>query len=176
MIELTRPRSFVPIHGTYHHLVRHAELARDVGVSDVLVAENGEVVELEQAKKLGKGKRVPVGKVATHFGAELPDEVIRERAAVGRCGIVFVTVVLDRRGSIQTPPRVTQYGVVDHAEGASDILRAAAIAVSRAITDADPRFRSQDESLSDICRLAARRMIEHKTSRRPVVIVSISRV
>jgi ribonuclease J len=176
MIELTRPRSFLPIHGTYHHLVRHAELARDAGVSDVLVAENGEVVELEHDKKLGKGRRVPVGKVATHAGGELPDDVIRERAAIGRSGIVFVAVVLDRRGSIQSPPRLSQYGVVDHAEGASDVLRAAAIAVSRAITDADPRLRTQDESLSDICRLAARRTIEHKTGRRPIVIVSISRV
>lgn len=176
MIELTRPRAFLPIHGTYHHLVRHAELARDVGVSDVLVAENGEVVELEHDKKLGKGKRVPVGRMAAHAGGELPDEVIRERATVGRSGIVFATVVLDRRGSIQSTPRVTQYGVIDHGEGASDVLRAAAIAISRAITDADPRLRTQDESLADSCRLAARRTIEHKTGRRPVVIVSISRV
>jgi len=176
MIEMTRPRSFLPIHGTYHHLVRHAELARDVGVSDVIVAENGEVVELEHDKKLGKGKRVPVGRVATHAGAELPDDVLRERATAGRSGIVFASVVLDRRGSIQSTPRLTQYGVVDHSEGASDVLRAAALAVSRAITDADQRLRTQDESIADICRLAARRSIEHKTGRRPVVIVSISRV
>jgi ribonuclease J len=127
-------------------------------------------------KKLGKGRRVPVGRVATHAGSELPDEVLRERAMAGRSGVVFVSVVLDRRGSIQSTPRVSQYGVVDHAEGASDVLRAAAIAVSRAITDADPRYRTQDESLTDICRLAARRMIENKTGRRPVVIVSLSRV
>lgn len=175
MIEMTRPKSFVPIHGTYHHLVRHAELARDAGVSDVLVAENGEIVELDRDKKLGKGRRVPVGKVATFGGSELPDEVIRERATIGRSGIVFVTVVLNQRGSLQSPPRLVQYGVVDHAEGASDILRAGAIAVSRAITDSDPRLRTQDESMADICRLAARRTIEHKTGRRPVVIVSISR-
>jgi ribonuclease J len=175
MIEMTRPRSFIPIHGTYHHMVRHAELARDAGVSDVLVAENGEIIELDKDTKLSKGRRVPVGKVATFSGNDLPDEVIRERATIGRSGIVFVSVVLDRRGSIQAPPRLTQYGVVDHAEGASDILRASAIAVSRAITDTEPRLRSQDEAMADICRLAARRTIEHKTGRRPVVVVSISR-
>jgi ribonuclease J len=175
MIEMTRPRSFVPIHGTYHHLVRHAELARDAGVSDVLVAENGEMVELDRDKKLGKGRRVPVGKVATFGGSELPDEVIRERATIGRSGIVVVTVVLNQRGSIQAPPRLVQYGVVDHGEGASDILRAAALSVTRAITDSDPRVRTQDEAMADICRLAARRAIEHKTGRRPVVVVSISR-
>ncbi|HMY21643.1 MAG TPA: ribonuclease J, partial [Polyangium sp.] len=173
---MTRPRSFVPIHGTYHHLVRHAELARDAGVSDVVVAENGEVVELSREKKLGKGRRVAVGKVATHGGRELPDEVIRERATIGRSGIVMATIVLDRRGSIQATPRLMQYGVVDHGEGASDVLRAAAIAMSRAITDTEPRLRAQDETIADICRLAVRRTIEHKTGRRPVVVVNISRV
>jgi len=176
MIELTRPRSFVPIHGTYRHLVRHAELARDAGVSDVLVAENGEVVELEHAKALGKGRRVAVGRVATYAGAELPDEVLRERAMAGRSGLVFASIVVDRRGSLQAPPRVTQYGLIDHAEGASEVLRAAALAISRAITDADARSRTQDDTLADVCRLAARRSIEHKTGRRPVVIVSMSRV
>ena len=176
MIEMTQPRSFIPIHGTYHHLVRHAELARDAGVADVLVAENGEVVEVDRDKKLGKGRRVAVGKVATFGGGELPDEVLRERATVGRNGIVFAAIVLDRRGSLQAPPRLTQYGVIDHAEGASDVLRAAAIAMSRAITDTDARYRAQDESISDICRSAVRRTIEHKTGRRPVVVVSISRL
>ncbi len=176
MIELTRPRSFLPIHGTYHHLVRHADLARNAGVDDVLIAENGEVVELERDRKLSKGRRVPVGKVATYGGNDLPDEVLRERATMGRSGIVFVSVTLNNRGSIMATPRLSQYGVVDHAEGASEVLRAASIAVSRAITDTDPRTRMQDESMGEICRLAARRSIENKTGRRPVVIVSLSRV
>lgn len=176
MIEMTRPRSFLPIHGTYHHLVRHAELARDAGVSDVLVAENGEVVEVGRDKTLNKGRRVPVGKMATFGGSDLPDEVLRERATIGRSGIVFASVVLDRRGSIQATPRLSQYGVVDHSEGASDVLRAAAIALARAITDADTRLRTQDEAITDLCRSAIRRSIEHKTGRRPVVVVSISRV
>lgn len=176
MIELTRPRSFVPIHGTYHHLVRHAELARNAGVPDVLVAENGEVIELGESKKLSKGKRVPVGKVAAHGGGDLPDEVIRERASMARTGLVFVAVVLDRRGSTAAPPRLVQYGVVDHAEGASDVLRAAAMAVTRAIASADAHTRSNDEGVAEVCRFAARRTIEHKTGRRPIVVVSVSRV
>ena len=49
MIDLVRPAAFVPVHGTRHHLERHAALARDAGVGDVLVIENGELAELDDA-------------------------------------------------------------------------------------------------------------------------------
>ena len=41
MLEWVRPRAFLPVHGTLHHLLRHAELARDLGVSDAISVENG---------------------------------------------------------------------------------------------------------------------------------------
>ena len=47
MIELVRPKCFVPVHGTIHHLTRHAELAREMGVPSVAVTENGRVVEVD---------------------------------------------------------------------------------------------------------------------------------
>jgi ribonuclease J len=176
MIELTRPRAFLPVHGTLHHLTRHAALARDVGVDDVLVAENGDVVELGDGRALAKAARAPVGKVATFGGDELPDEVIRERAQIGRSGLAVVSVVIDRRGLVAAPPRIVSRGVIDDAEGASEVMRAAAVAVARALGDCDPRMRSSDEGITDVARLAARRAIEGKSGRRPVVLVSVSRL
>ena len=64
MIAWTEPRAFLPIHGALHHLVRHAELARERGVGDVAVAENGHVMELGADGLLARGGRVPVGRVA----------------------------------------------------------------------------------------------------------------
>jgi len=176
MIEMTRPRAFLPVHGTLHHLVRHAALAREVGVSDVLVAENGEVVELPASGSLAKAARVTVGKVATFGGDELSDEVIRERAQIARSGMTVVSIVLDRHGALAAPPRLTHRGVVDHEEGASEAMRAAATAASRAVGESGSRTRANDEALSDVVRLAVRRAIEHKTGRRPVVLVAVSRL
>ena len=50
MIELVRPRAFVPVHGTLHHLLRHAELARELGVPRVTVLENGDVATLDATR------------------------------------------------------------------------------------------------------------------------------
>jgi ribonuclease J len=174
MIELTRPRAFVPVHGTLHHLMRHAALARDAGVDEVLVVENGEPIELGPDTAPVKTGRVPVGKVATFGGDEVPEEVLRERAQLGRSGVAFVSVVVDRRGVLAGAPQVVARGVVD--VSFSSALRKTAGAVARAVADCDPRARSADGELASVVRLAARRAIESQTGRRPLVVVSVTRI
>lgn len=174
MIELTRPRAFLPVHGTLHHLVRHAELARDAGVGEVLVAENGEVVEIGPAAPPAKAGRVPVGKVATSGGEELSDDVLRERAQLGRAGVVFVSLVVDARGAVAASPQIVARGVLEPSFAGA--ARKAELAVARAIADADGRARASDDAISDVARLAARRTIEAATGRRPLVMVAVTRV
>lgn len=173
MIAWTEPRAFLPIHGALHHLVRHAELARERGVGDVAVAENGHVMELGADGLLARGGRVPVGRVATAAGEELSEEVLRERGQLGRAGVAFVSLVVDAQGATAAPPQVLAHGVVDAAM--SGALRAAARAVAQAVEDANPRRRG-DADLIEAARLAARRTIEAKTGRRPLVTVALTRL
>src|SRR5204862_3075313 len=86
MIELIRPRAFVPVHGTRHHLERHAEVARELGVPDVLVVENGDVAEVESRAVRAQG-HVITGRVATWQGLPIADEVLRERRSLARAGV-----------------------------------------------------------------------------------------
>jgi ribonuclease J len=174
MLKLTRPKGFMPVHGTLHHLFRHAELARSTGVTDVMVAENGDVVELGREAPLGKNGRSTVGKVATFRGEEIAEDVIRERAQLGRMGIAFVSLLLDKRGALAAPPKVVERGVLDPFDDA--VLRAASKAVEQAVADSDPRTRSKDEEIADVVRLATRRTIESYTGRRPLVAVALTRV
>ncbi len=173
MIELTRPRAFVPLHGTLHHLMRHAELARECNVAEVLVAENGEVVELRAEAAPAKAGRVPVGKVATAGGDELSEEILRERAQLGRGGVAFVSVLLDARGQIVGTPQVVSRGVLEPAF--AGVARNVAAAATRAIAELDPRSRGDDDALADAVRIAARRAHESHTGRRPTVLVAVSR-
>jgi ribonuclease J len=172
MIEMTRPRAFLPLHGTLHHLMRHAELAREQGVAEVLVAENGEVVELAAQSAPAKAGRVPVGKVATAGGDDLSDDVLRERAQLGRSGVVFVSVAVDGRGGLVGTPQVAARGVLE--PGFEGVMRKISLAVARAVTDAPPRDRRSDDSIADVARLAARRAVESHTGRRPLVIAVVS--
>lgn len=174
MIELVRPEAFVPVHGTLHHLFRHAELARETGVGEVLVVENGDVVELSAEGPLSKVGRAVVGRVATFGGEPLSDEVLRERAQLGRSGMVVVSLMLDRRGVPVAAARIAERGVIDP-EDEVDVLRLAARAAENAVAASDARTRSRDEDLAEVVRLATRRAIEAETGRRPVVAVLLTR-
>lgn len=174
MIDLTRPQSFLPVHGALHHLTRHAALARELGVADVLVAENGHVVEIGATSPIARAGRVLVGRVATANGGELGEDVLRERANLGRSGVAFVSLVLDPHGALAAPPQVLARGVA--AELETGALKAAARAVAQALNDCDPRARRRDNDVIELARLAARRTLEAKLGRRPLVTVALTRL
>lgn len=170
MIELVRPSAFVPVHGTLHHLMRHAELARDMGIGDVLVAENGDVVSIRAAGRLEKVGRAPSGRVATFGGDSIPPEVLRERAQLGRSGVALVSIALRDR-VLAAPPVVKTWGVLgalDH-----DVLVRAGRTVEHAVLDW--LARHHEAGLEDEVRIAVRRVFESQIGARPIVVVSVVR-
>lgn len=112
MIELLRPESFMPVHGTFHHLTRHAALARESGVEDTLVIENGTSVELTRESLRPVGT-VPFGLVHCAKGEVIADSVLRDRALLAKYGIVSVAVVTDAKYTRFGPVRVGARGLLD---------------------------------------------------------------
>lgn len=111
MIELVRPAAFVPIHGTLHHLRRHAELARDAGVRQVRVVENGQTLVLEQ-RQLQLGPTVACGRVHVAIGGtELPLDVLSERRDLGKLGMLSLSLLCDERGQLCRHPSITSVGL-----------------------------------------------------------------
>jgi len=123
MLELVRPRCFIPVHGARHHLHNHAELARRSGVEQSLVIENGQVAALARGR-LSHAESVRSGRVAIDRGMEtLSGDVLRQRAALGRGGIAQLCVVLDREGALKSPARLSTFGVATFdVPGASERL------------------------------------------------------
>lgn len=173
MLALTKPRAFIPVHGTLHHLTRHAELARTSGVENVVVIENGEVVALRGGGGLEKTGREPVGRVATWAGFEVSDEVISQRRALGRAGAVHITLILDSRGHMADAPSVWAQGVVGEDDQPS-LVRAVALEVAKAVqSHAGSRGRNAGtDAMVEAARIAARRAVELRTGRRPVCAVT----
>jgi ribonuclease J len=112
MIELTQPRSFIPVHGSYVHLTRHAALARSLGVEDTLVIENGAVVRVDPEGMEVEGA-VDVGRVHLQAGEEIEAAVLRERERLSAGGIVLVHLRMDGHGRAADALHVTARGVVD---------------------------------------------------------------
>lgn len=112
MIKLTRPKFFMPIHGEYHHQVRHAQLAHANGIAkdNVNVCDNGDLLEMtrQSFKKTGT---VPGGAVLIdQTGAVVPDVVVKDRLLMSEDGIVVVMLTLDGRSRelVSSPDIITR--------------------------------------------------------------------
>ena len=106
IIKYFKPKFFIPIHGEYRHLVKHANLAKNCGINpnNVLVAANGDIVELN-GKRINKIDEIEIEK--TFISTELDDrqknvifqlapEIIGERKKMAYNGVVLVTTILDK--------------------------------------------------------------------------------
>jgi ribonuclease J len=170
MLEWVRPQAFLPVHGTLHHLLRHAELARDLGVSDAISVENGTPVLLGRDAPLEAEAEVAHGVVRVAWGGQiLNDATARRRQEMSRSGLALVTVVVTRKRRLLELPRVTTFGVPS-----VDDDRAAIRRVEAAIVDAIERVADyRMDALDDVVARAARRELFELTGIRPMVEVHL---
>ncbi len=172
MLELVRPRAFVPVHGTLHHLMRHAELAREQGVKQVIFAENGSTIAYDRERGLRHDGGVVHGRVPIALGGEpLSTEVLKRRADLGRTGVAVVSIALDADERPLAPPAVTTRGIpsVDDDEAA---LRTVAHRVAEVLA----RRRARRLPLDEEIRRAARRALVELSGTRPQIEVVLVRL
>ncbi|MBS2013271.1 MAG: ribonuclease J [Deltaproteobacteria bacterium] len=172
MIELVRPRAFVPVHGTIHHLTRHAELARSAGVEATCVVENGTSVEIEGGA-IAEGAKYTTGRVHVWFGRPIAPTVIREREVLAEEGFASCALTVDRAGKVDDLSLVTR-GVVDETTGAAD-LDAAREAVRKAIGGLDEHALGDDARVAEEARLAIRRTFSKARGKKPMTVVHLRR-
>jgi ribonuclease J len=170
-----RPRMAIPMHGEARHLTAHAELARELGVPDVQIAYNGEVVRLAP----GPAKIVddaPVGRLFRDGRLIVPsgDGPVRERRKLAIVGIVAVALALTRRGELAADPQVVLDGVpYEDADGEpmDEIALTAIEGTLRSI----PKDRRRDvEMVTEAVRRGVRGAIANAWGKKPIVKVLVS--
>jgi ribonuclease J len=167
MIELIRPRGFIPVHGALVHLQRHAALARAAGVPETLVVENGAVVEVDPVGMRVTGQ-IETGRVHIQHGSEISSDVLRDRTRMAEGGIVIVVVGLDADNRLSQPPEVIARGVTDELD-LSDLglLEEAQLGVSRALRTLEST--ADVETVQQTAARAARRVFRDALGWRPAV-------
>jgi ribonuclease J len=175
MLELVRPRAFVPLHGTLHHLRRHADVARDMGVENVAVLENGDVAQISAAANtvsIEVERSAVVAGRRYFLGAhEVPDAVLREREQLARGGIVVVVVRIDGNGVPRGPIEIGLRGIA-----VDDPARELREAVSREAMQAlaaIPGGLLATEPISEALRRAIRRVCASLLGYKPEVMVQL---
>ncbi len=116
MLNLVRPKYFVPIHGEYRHLVHHAELAEMMGIprENILIAENGTVLEFHKGRGRIAGK-VQAGNVLVDgLGVgDVGKVVLKDRRQLSQDGILIVVVAINgKTGRVLSGPDIVSRGFV----------------------------------------------------------------
>lgn len=173
MLQLTRPRYFVPIHGEYRHLVRHRRLAQAVGVleENCFILEDGDVLELtgHGAKKVCS---VPVGRVFVDGKGvgDVGDVVIRDRRHLSEGGMVLAVMAIHQQsGELVAGPDIISRGFM-RAEESEEILEQARKVVVETLNSTNWETRTDPAELKEEVRKALRRYFRKNLERHPVVL------
>jgi ribonuclease J len=172
LVALARPRSFIPVHGEFRHLLHHTRLAREMGVppEGILLAEDGDVVELTEAGIEFVGE-VPSGYLYVDgIVGDVGPGVLRDRRLLSEEGVIVVVVMVDAKtGSVLTGPEIITRGWV-YAPEAEKLLDEAREVVLAAL-EAPPEVNTLDfETLKRRARSALGRFVQERTRRRPMIL------
>jgi ribonuclease J len=170
MINLVRPKFFVPVHGDFRHLKRHAELAAATGVPEkVLVLEDGDVLTLTRttAEKTGK---VTVGRVCIDNNSTadvVADTMIKDRKQLGGDGIFLPIIAINKRtGEVEGAPEITTRGF---AVEDPNLLRNARDIVLRTLDSSSVEERRDYGVMKDKIRADLKRFLQKNANRRPLI-------
>ena len=179
MHHLVRPKFFMPVHGEYRHLVKHARLAESLGMDpkNIIIAQNGSVVELSRDKICVNGK-VMAGKVLIDgLGVgDVGNIVLRDRRQLSQDGIMIVVVGVDSATSqIVSGPDIVSRGFV-YVREAEDLMVEAKGRVQEALDKCEERNHTEWSTLKVAIRDSLGRFLFEKTRRRPMIIPIIMEV
>ena len=176
ILSLVRPRYFVPVHGEYRQLARHARIAELVTSGlptrvQVLLAQDGDRVRFD-AEGARITERVAVGRVyidSTRVG-EVNDEVLRDRRHIASDGIVVPVVAINSNsGQVEGVPELVGRGFVTDAED-GDLLADGAAVLNDMLARCSPEERSDPGLIQERVRQEVRRYLRKRTGRRPLVL------
>ncbi len=165
MLRLTKPKAFVPIHGSFYHRNHHARLAEEMGVCETLVVDNGAVVQFDS---IGSQivETVPVDQICIQANRELPAIVLQDRRLLAQIGIVVAVLAVDENGGVVADPMVFTRGVI-HEEENREVLERVSARIDQALSDAE--LPMDDDELRDIACRNARAFFRQELGWKPLI-------
>jgi ribonuclease J len=177
LLNLVRPKFFVPIHGELRHLKEHSKLAVQAGVApeNVFVAENGVVIEVDRYG-VRKGERVPGGYVFVDGSGvgDIGKSVMRDREILARDGFIFVVVNIDsKEGTVVGEPEIISRGFV-YLREADELMQQVRNTVYSVVRNANGS--RANGRLRDTLQDSLSKVLYNETKRRPMVFSIVNEV
>lgn len=179
MLNMVRPKYFMPIHGEYRHLSYHALLGEKVGIprKNIFILENGDVLEISDAGAM-KGGKVNVGRVFIDGKGmgDVEDMVLRDRRRLAHDGIVLVLVTIEKNtGSIISGPEIISRGFIFE-DASPDVIADVKEIVSNTLNVLDREIMSDSALLQAKIRSVLKKYLRNTMERRPMIMPIIVEV
>ena len=181
LLNLVRPRFFVPVHGEYRQMAKHAQLAshlKHAGLEATFVLETGESLEIDRAGAR-KGEKITVGRVCIDSGTVdevVEDMVIRDRRHMSEDGFVLPIIAIDRStGRLEGAPALVSRGFMSFEDG-SPVLEESKRIVMATLEASSAEERSDIGVIQEKIRADLKRYLNKETSRRPLILPVILEV
>jgi ribonuclease J len=170
MLNMTRPKFFIPIHGTLRHLIHHARLAEQIGVPHGVVITNGQVAEIDGGEIRVLPDRVPHGKVFIDAEAEeVPEVVVRDRQHLAEDGFVIAVVAFDSNGKMVRDPEIITRGLV-HVDANQEMLDEIRRLLVGMFAQTPPEELRDSDLLQESIRAMLKRYFRKTMGRRPMIL------
>jgi ribonuclease J len=173
MLNIIKPRHFIPVHGEYRHLVSHAKLAEKVGVppENIFILKDGDVVELDEdgarmAGSIEAGRVFIDGKGIGDVG----DEVLRDRMRLAHDGVVIVIIGIEKlSGRVSSGPDIISRGFVFE-DASQELLAEVRGVVDALLAEMPPETKSEFTLVQTKVRTTLKKFIKKRMDRLPMIL------
>lgn len=179
LLNLVRPKYFVPIHGEYRQLFQHAALARQVGSvsGEILMVESGQPIEFT-AEGAFRREPVAVGRVCVDSGSleEIEDVVIRDRRHLAEDGVVVPIIAINKHsGRMEISPEIVTRGFLPLGDG-QELLALARNVILKTMEQSNLEEKGDWSVIKEKIRVDLKKFLNKKTSKRPMILPVILEV
>jgi ribonuclease J len=180
LLQLVKPKYFIPVHGEYRQLFRHSALAEQLGAvgGQIFLLESGQPVEFTADGGAHRRDQVQAGRVMVDSGSleEIEEVVIRDRRHLSEDGVVVPIMVINKHtGLLETPPEIVTRGFLPSEDGA-EILNCARDVVLKTLENSTPEEKSDWSVIKEKVRADLKRYLNKQTAKRPMILPVILEV
>jgi len=176
MLRLTQPKFFLPVHGEYNHIVRHAKTAVECGVDErnILLMSDGDQIEITP-KYLKKVRTVKTGKtyIDNQANSEIENDIVLDRQKLATEGIIMIVAQIDQREhKLVGHPRVSSFGIVADKDDKKFAKEIESIIETYMVHQED-NYKLDTRTIENDIRQAVRKHVLRKMKRYPLIVPTI---
>jgi ribonuclease J len=171
-IKTVGPRCFMPVHGTYRHLVACAALAKEAGVDHIQVASDGQIAQCDPGGLFIKNGFASVRRTYIDGGGGLDENAMKDRRILGSHGVLVVSFSKSGASGVLGSVEVIARGVTRD-EAVPWLTSEVRKKVTSILGEMDPSDRANPDKCSDLIRSQLRKFLSKLISREPYVLVSV---